>query len=357
MKKIRFALIGTGWRADFFTRIVKENEDIFEITSILCRGKEKGEKIAEETGIKVVDNLDDLIAGKPEFTVVCVSKPYAASYIYKLAEKNMPVLCETPPAVDEDELFKLYEFCKKTGAKVQMAEQYAFQPLYATWIKAIKDNMIGEVTNMNISALHLYHAVSMIRTLLGTGFENVTISGKRYSFDVKQTDSRDNEVKDGQIVPFNRDRLTFEFESGKTAFFDFSLVQYHTFIRTRHLNVQGTCGEIDDTTIRFVNNDGDSVTDDLHRTDLGVYNNNHWSHKSISLCGKVMYENPFAYARLNDDEIAIGTCLLKMSEYVRTGKEFYSINDGIHDGYIALMMEKVLTENRSMTVKDMPWQN
>ena len=42
MKKIRFGLIGSGWRAEFYIRIAKMLPEQFELTGVLIRDKEKG---------------------------------------------------------------------------------------------------------------------------------------------------------------------------------------------------------------------------------------------------------------------------------------------------------------------------
>ncbi len=67
-----------------------------------------------------------------------------------------------------------------------------------------------------------------------------------------ETDSRDGAVTDGRRAEKTRRRLTFEFEGGKTAFYDFSSAQYHSYIRSRHLNVQGPEGELDDWIVRRI---------------------------------------------------------------------------------------------------------
>ena len=43
MEKIRFGLIGSGWRAEFYVRIAQAGPDQFELTKVLIRDKEKGQ--------------------------------------------------------------------------------------------------------------------------------------------------------------------------------------------------------------------------------------------------------------------------------------------------------------------------
>ena len=79
---------------------------------------------------------------------------------------------------------------KKYNAKIQIAEQYFAQPLYAAWQQVLQEGKIGEVQNINISALHGYHGASIIRRFLNSGFENAVIYGKRYWFNVTETYGR-----------------------------------------------------------------------------------------------------------------------------------------------------------------------
>ncbi len=81
---------------------------------------------------------------------------------------------------DVEALHQLWDAYQKYQPKVQVAEQYFLQPLYASWYKAICDGKLGEVENINISSLHGYHGASIIRSSLEqdlrtAGFtENVT---------------------------------------------------------------------------------------------------------------------------------------------------------------------------------------
>lgn len=343
MSKIKYAVIGSGWRAEFYIRIAKAVPDKFELTSVLIRDYDKGRKFSELHEVKVVQTIEEIEKDNPDFVVLAIKRGIISGYLPKLFEKNIPVLCETPPGEDLEALNSVWNEYKKYDAKIQVAEQYFAQPLYAAWQKAIDDGKIGEVENVNISALHGYHGASMIRRFMHEGYSNAVIYGKRFWFDVTETYGREGMDFDGEVFKCSRDRLTMEFEDGKVAYFDFSdPAQYHSFIRTRQLTVQGVRGEIDDMTIRYLTDDNVPVTSELNRIDLGVYNNQEWSHFGIMLGEEFLYKTPFPNARLNDDEIAVATCLLKMGEYLETGVEFYSLKEALQDMYICLTMDEAL---------------
>ena len=301
MSKIRFGLIGSGWRAEFYIRIAKALPEMFDLAAVMIRSKEKGEAFSEKFDVKVVNTLDELVEKEPEFVVMAIKRGIVTENLITLFKRGIPVLTETPPGEDVEALQQLWDAYQEYQPKVQVAEQYFLQPLYASWYKAICDGKLGEVENINISSLHGYHGASIIRQFLGTGFENCRIYGKRYWFDVTETYGREGMVFDGEVVKCSRDRLTMEFDNGKVAYFDFSdPAQYHSFIRTRQLTVQGTRGEIDDLTIRYLNEQNIPVTQELRRIDLGVYGNQEWSHYAVMLGEEFLFRTPFVNARFND---------------------------------------------------------
>jgi hypothetical protein len=355
--KTKYAVIGSGWRAEFYIRIAKLVPEQFELTGMLIRDGNKGGQIAVQFGVKVVNDLDSLLADKPDFVVVCIKRGFLGDYVVELCKRGVPTLCETPPAETEAELVRLWQEVNRYHGKVQVAEQYFAQPLYAAYETALKQGILGRVENMSLSALHGYHGVSMIRRYLNVGFGNAAVYGKRYHYDVTETYGREGMCFDGEVFSCPRDRLTFEFVNGTTAFFDFSdPAQYHSFIRTRQLNVQGVRGEIDDLTVRYLTPENVPVTQELKRIDLGVYGNQEWSHFGIMLGERLLYRSPFANARLNDDEIAVATCLQGMGTYLETGKDCYALRDALQDMYLCLTMDKALAQPLTqVSSQAMPW--
>jgi len=357
--KISYALIGSGWRAEFYIRIAKAVPDVFDLKAVMVRDHAKGKAFSEKHQVKVVNTLEELLAEDIQFVVVSTKRGTMTGYIEELVKRNIPVLTETPPGECEKDLIKLWDVCQNYNSKVQVAEQYFLQPLYAAWYNAIKQGLIGQTANISLSSLHGYHGVSMIRRMLGTGGQNCTIYGKRYQFPVTETYGREGMVFDGEVFTCPRDRVTLEFENGQVAFFDFSdPAQYHSFIRTRQMTVQGDRGEIDDLTIRYLTEDNIPVAQDLRRIDLGVYGNQEWSHFAIMLGERFLYKTPFPNARLNDDELAVGSLLLGMAEYLKSGKNCYSLADALQDMYICLKMEEAMKDAyKPVVTQDQPWRD
>ena len=156
MGKIRYGVIGSGWRAEFYIRIAKAVPDKFEFTAVLIRDKEKGRAFSEKFGVAVVNSLDELMKENPEFVVLAIKRGYVTDYLLQLFEKNIPVLAETPPGESQEDLQKLWKAYEKYQPRIQVAEQYFLQPLYASWHNAIERGLIGKVENINISSLHGY---------------------------------------------------------------------------------------------------------------------------------------------------------------------------------------------------------
>jgi predicted dehydrogenase len=346
LKKINFALIGSGWRAEFFIRIAKALPEQFNLCGVMIRDSEKGKTFAAQHNVLVVNTLNDLLKASPDFVVLSIARGKTIVVLKELMTRGIPVLCETPPAETTEELNQLWNDFQNCKGKVQVAEQYFLQPLYSAWENAIQRGLLGTVQNINISSLHGYHGISIIRRFLGESFQNCTVFGKRYQCSVIETLGRSGLVENGELHTYPRDRLTLEFDDGKVAFFDFSdPAQYHSLIRTRQLTVQGERGEIDDLSIRYISAKNIPVAQDLRRIDFGTFNNQEWSHYGLFLGEEALYKSPVFGARLNDDEIGVASCLLGMDEYLKTGKEFYPLKEALQDTYLAIVMQQAVKQD------------
>ena len=353
--KLKILLTGCGWRSQIYRRAISNLPEDFELCGIFMHSEQRAKEIESKTGIRTTSNLDTAISWKPDFTILCVPKPAMKNYIIRFMEHTIPVLSETPPGINVNELNELWNAKVRLNGKVQVAEQYFLQPYYSGIQNIIDTGILGEISNVNISAIHGYHCISIFRKLLGVGFENCTITGNRYQFPVTKTRDRSGWHETGEIVTTTRDRADMVFENGKAAFFDFDGQHYFSPIRSRRWTIQGTRGEIYNDTVCYLNSSNQVVTEKIHREDDGINNIDGWSHMYLSFRGERIYENPFPGLRINDDEIAVTDLLLRMKKYIETGEEVYPLRDGLQDAYLDLMREEAIITGKKVTTTNQNW--
>ena len=310
---IRFAVIGSGWRSLFYVRIARALPDMFELTALLCRGQEKAYRIQKEYGIHTTTSEDEVIVSKPDFVVSAVNKSSMSDVVRYWVAKGIPVLSETPAGLDIDTL-KAIRQDVENGARIQVAEQYFLYPSIKAVIDECKSGTIGEPVSLTISAMHDYHAASVIRRMLDTGLEDVTVTGKTFSMKVTDTRTRYEVLTEGRVVEKEEKHLIMEYADGKTAFYDFMSDQYRSPIRNRYINLRGTRGEIINDTVYYLDKD------------------------NLAACKKLDITNPYGYAGLSEDEAAITGILLGMKEDVDKGKEVYPMNEALYDAYMGILM-------------------
>lgn len=328
MPKIRFAIVGSGFRAECFIRTAQALSDRFEIVAMLFRTKEKARVFAEKYGIFCTTDREAVLAKQPDFVVVAVNYSSIFSVSREFLELGIPVLAETPAGATVEELNELWTGHSEKGWKVQVAEQYQFHPKYAAVIEQATSGKLGARQHVFISAFHGYHSASMFRLVLGLRNEAFRVFGKSYDFEVTETDSRYGLITDGRMVNRVLTVLTLEFEKGMKVFHQFSDVQYRSTIRARHLVVQGTRGEIDDLRLRFVN---EANLPEEHQ----------------------LFFRPDAH--LSDDDLAIARCLSGMGHYVAGGPEFYPLSAAIQDAYISILMGEAARSERIVESSPQIW--
>lgn len=331
---IRFAIIGSGWRSLFYVRIAKAMPDHFEMCALLCRTKEKADTFAEKYQIYTTCDEADVIAKKPDFIVSAVSKVNMYDTCVHWLSYGFPVLSETPIALDKKSLDTIWNMCQN-GSKLQVAEQYFLSPLNYKIINLVESGIIGTPVSITISAMHDYHAISIIRRLLQVDLEDVTISGKIFMLPVTNTKTRYETLTDGQVADKEEKHLIIEYESGKVAFYDFMSDQYRSEIRNRYLNVRGTRGEIINDKLYYLNENNIACTQNID------------------------YKNPYETFNLTADEAAITDILFGMMNYINTGKEIYPMREALEDAYLSILMNQI--ENNKITTlysdKNRVWKN
>lgn len=355
MSKIKFAIIGGGWRTTFFLNIARALPKIFEVCGMVVRDEAKSKLIETEWGVTTYRTIDQLLAVQsPSFVLVCVSKPAVSGIIRELTAKGTAVLSETPPALDLDDLAELNKLVDH-GAKIQVSEQYHLQPLHAARLSVARSGLLGSVSEVQISVCHDYHAMSLARKFLRIDYENAEITP--YRFDSPIVDGPDylGIVNEERIVQSKQTIALLNF-GGKLVIYDFTNDQYFSWIRSLRLLVRGDRGEINDEQVKYLQDHRTPIEFNLLRQSAGENGNLEGYYLKGILAGQEWaYKNPFAPGRISDDEIAMASCLAKMDEYVNGGPEFYSLAEASQDHYLGLMIEKAVKSGQVVKTEHQPW--
>jgi predicted dehydrogenase len=354
MAATELAIIGGGWRTEFFMRVAQALPEQFRVSGVLVRNVEKAQRFAQTWNVPTHQSLDELLRSRPSFVVVSVPWPVAPQLLRELAERGMPALCETPPAPDLDELAALQTLAQQ-GARIQVAEQYIFQPLHAARLALVRSGKLGAVTQAQVSAAHGYHGISLMRHFLGVQCEPATITAMQISDPLIAGPDRNGLPSEERLTSAKQTIAWFEFD-GKLGVFDFNDAQYFSWVRSQRLLVRGERGEINNQDVRYLLDFSTPIHLELMRHDTGQNGNlEGYYHVGITAGAECLYRNPFAPARLSDDEIAIATCMANMASYVEGGPNFYSLELAAQDHYLNLMMQQAVATRQPVRTAHV-WQ-
>jgi predicted dehydrogenase len=355
MDPIRFSIIGGGYRTGAYLQIAHALPDRFQVDGMFVRDAAKGQELEARWHVKAYRTLDELLrASRPHFVVLSLPRSVTPIMLGELAERGMPALTETPPAPDLPGLLAVYELVRR-GARIQVAEQYHLQPLHAARLAIVRSGKLGAVSQVQLSVAHDYHAISLMRKLLNIGFEDVTVSAHRFVSPLVAGPDRSGPPDQEKIVQSTQVLAYLDF-GDKFGVYDFCNDQYRSWIRSLRVLVRGDRGEIDNTQVHYLADFRTPVNLELMRQDAGENGNlEGFYHKGFLAGSEWVYQNPIAPARLNDDEIAIATCLDKMAEYVAGGPDFYSVAEAAQDHYVSLMIHRALAAQETVRTTVQPW--
>ncbi len=220
MERSDFVIIGGAWRSEFFLRAAKACPERFRVSGMLVRDAVKGAAIETEWGVRTYRNLDELLAAaNPLFAVLSVPRQVAPGILAELSERRVAALCETPPADDLKGLGEVNSLTAR-GARIQVAEQYIFQPFHAARMAVVKAGLLGEVAQAQVSAAHGYHGISLIRRYLGIKSEPVKITARRFVSPVVKGPDRSGPPTQEKIDPSNQVLAWLDYGS-RLGVFDF----------------------------------------------------------------------------------------------------------------------------------------
>jgi predicted dehydrogenase len=352
-----FGVVGGGWRTEFFLRLARMAPEHFAVSGVTTRSAEKGDAVSAAWGVPTFRTSSELVrATRPEFVIPAVSWDAAPQTVKDLVALDVPVLVETPPAADLDGLRDVWSAVGSRGL-VQVAEQYLLMPMHAARLSLLRDGVIGEVTSVQISSTHLYHATSMMRGVLGVGFAPAVVSAQAFTAPLVDPLGKDGWTDDSTPRDAVTTIATLDFGGGRMGLYDFTDNQWWNPLRSRRIVIRGSLGEIvDDSVVRLVD-PVTSVTSALTRRRLGIdLNLEGFDVEHISFDGRVLWRNSYVGSRFSEDDLAVTALLTQMALWCRgEGPAPYPLADGCQDHLLGLAIGESARTGRPVTTTVEAW--
>ncbi len=333
---LSYVIVGSGYRAAYFGRVAARYPGLFRAV-FLCRSEEKAALMTRETGVAAVTSPEACLTFGPDFAVIAVDRGHVADVAEEWIARGIPVVTETPVGDTMEKLERLWRLAGE-GARIVCCEQYPRQPLLAAGLRAVQGGLIGTPSSMYIALLHDYHAASLIRAALrAPAGEPYTVHGACLPNPVTETDSRAGAILDGRVARAERGMAHIAFASGKEAIYDFSPVQYRSYIRSRHLTVRGDRGEWSDTELLTL----DEANRPCRTALLPEIPEKYRCLDTQALRDRRRTWTAELAPDTVQDEFAIGTMLLDMGAYLAGGPNPYPPEEALTDAEFWLRLEEI----------------
>lgn len=345
----RIAIVGTGYRARLLLRLATVLSDRFTVTGVLTRHPEGSDA-------RQVGDLAALLAPKPAFVVTAVPAAQTADLVRSLVERGVRVLAETPPAVGLPALHRLWDTVGASGL-VQVAEQYPRHPMTTARIEAVRRGCIGSATSASLSLTQTYHAVAVLRAVLGIGDAAAEVRATTHRAPLVAPFGRGGWTADTEPHATTTTLATIDFGDAM-AMYDFTEGQTRNPLRSPRFLVRGSSGEIvDGRLLRLAGTDA-VVESDFLRRDLGTHRDfEDRELVQISLDGELLWRNAFLGARLSDEELAVADLLEATRRWsVGEGPAPYPLEEAAQDQLLGLAIERAAATGECVRTPAGSWR-
>ena len=354
---VRFGLVGSGWRGEFFLRLARSAPGHFCIGGVTTRSAERGAEVEAVWGVPTYRTVEELVAAAhPEVVIVSVPGAQTPTVTTDLVRAGVRVLAETPPAPDADGLRALWAAVGGSGL-VQVAEQYLLMPAHAARLALARSGAIGEVTSVQVSSTHGYHATSMIRGLLGAGSGAVTV--RAHSYAAPLVDPLDRSGWTASTTPRSLETTIamLDFGPGRMGLYDFTDTQWFNPFRARRIVVRGSLGEIvDDAVVRLAAPDTPVESRILRRVTGLDLNLEGLEVQHVSVDGNVLWRNDFVGSGFSEDDLAVAALLGAVGAWARDeGPEPYPLAEACQDHLLSLAIDEAAATGEPVTTAIEPW--
>ena len=148
MKKLNFAIIGTGNMANIYAQILKNNISA-DIVAVCGNTKNKTKLFAKNFSCKYYSNanIDAMIREQNEIDAVIITTPewVRETIIRKFLERKIHILCEKPMAASLSEGKRIYNLLKNYPKYFIVAHSLRFNPNFFVIKEKLEQKKIGDL--------------------------------------------------------------------------------------------------------------------------------------------------------------------------------------------------------------------
>jgi predicted dehydrogenase len=353
---VRYGIIGHGWRAGFYFRLARQAPGRFQCVGAVTRTAAAGAPLEQAWGIRTYRHPEHLAAAEaPEVIVTSIPRAANPEVVESLVKLGIPVLSETPPAPDLPALRQLWTSAGPAGL-VHVAEQHPRLPIFSALRSLVQHGILGQVTSAHISWTHDYHAMALLRDLLGLGYEPARVTALQAAGPLIEGPGRQGWPAAPQVRDTAHTLAMIE-AAGRTGVYDFTDGQWFNPLRRRHVILRGSHGEVIGTSVTWSSGDGTPLSAPITRHQTGTDGNLEGAGlTALTWAGEVLYRNPYPGTRMSDEEIAIATCLEQTALWHRDGTgRPYSLAEACQDQILALAIHAAARNGAPVTTDVEPW--
>ena len=352
--KIRFALVGTGWRAGFFARMALKMPERYEMTGVWAHSARGREQAETQWKARIYQSLEEIAGDRPDYVIASVPGRAVPELALFLADHDMPALFETYCSESVEEMNGLYR--KAGGAPIQIAEQYPFQPMHAARIATAASGKLGRVYQARTSFIQNYHTLAVLRRLLGIRMELPEVRAWQGENRRAAGPTRAGDPEKDVLETARQEMFLLDY-GDRTALGDYEAMQQRSWIRHPVVQVRGERGEILNDQVTYLKDYLTPVSYRLTRIQNGTEGNlEGYDLKGIQGEGEWVYRNPCRPVPMMDDEIAVAVCMDRMADYVRGGEPFYPLEEAFQDHHLCLVIQQAAAEGRPVRAEKQIWQ-
>ncbi len=156
MKKLKVALLGTGFIAKIHLESYARFVSNVEIVAIYGRNTEHAKQIAREHNIPAwYDDMEKLLDEQEiDMVDICLPNYLHHGACMAAAKRDKHIIVEKPLALTLEEADEMIAECKKRNLKLMYAEELCFAPKYERVRQLVESGAVGQVYMLKQSEKH-----------------------------------------------------------------------------------------------------------------------------------------------------------------------------------------------------------